>query len=393
MGREAELAQLRKWCDRALAGERQVVFVIGKPGIGKTTLLDAFVTEIAAINCWIGHGQCIEQYGAGEAYLPLLEAFGRLGRGPDGVHLVTLMNQYAPNWLWHLPALVSEQEYEMLHRRVSGVTPKRMMRELAEAVEILTMERPLVLVLEDLHWSDTSTLEWLAYVSRRRESARLLVIGTYRPVDAMRQGHPLRSVAQELQRQSQSQHLTLNYLSETGVAAYLTQRFAGQVIPDRLPQIVHQRTNGNPLFMISLVEDMMQEHMLPEGSGRWQLPENFEAAEIGVPEALRELIEHQLERLEPEAQRLLEAASVAGRECSAMAIAAGSDREIDEVEFACTTLARQHQYLQECGTVAWPDGTIASQYRFCHALYQEVLYERVPAGRKVSMHQRIGQSS
>jgi hypothetical protein len=126
---------------------------------------------------WIGWGQCIEQHGTGEPYLPLLEALGRLGRTPDGARLVVLLHQYAPSWLVHLPALVPDAETEALWRRAGRATRERMLRELAEVVEALTTERPLVLVLEDLHWSDVSTLDWLAYMARRREAARLLVLG------------------------------------------------------------------------------------------------------------------------------------------------------------------------------------------------------------------------
>ena len=107
--------------------------------------------------------------------------------------LVALLHQYAPSWLLHLPTLVSVTEREALQRRASGTTRERMLRELAEAVEALTTERPLVLVLEDLHWSDGATLDWLAYVARRREAARLLVLGTYRPVEAVVHAHPVRT--------------------------------------------------------------------------------------------------------------------------------------------------------------------------------------------------------
>ena len=124
-----------------------------------------------------------------------------------------------------LPALMSTTEFEALQRRVSGTTRERMLRELAEAVEVLTAERPLLLVLEDLHWSDGSTLEWLAYVARRLDWARLLVLGTYRPVDAIVRAHPVRPVMQELQRHGRGVELVLPYLPETGVAAYLARRF------------------------------------------------------------------------------------------------------------------------------------------------------------------------
>src|SRR5262249_21367942 len=149
----------------------------------KTSLVDTFVTQLTSqASLWLGHGQCIEQYGTGEAYLPLLEALGQMGRSPDGPQLVALLRQQAPSWLLQLPALRGLGEYEALQRYAGGTTRERMLRELAEAVEVLTVTRPCVLVLEDLHWSDTATIEWLAYVARRRGPARLLVLGTYRPV-------------------------------------------------------------------------------------------------------------------------------------------------------------------------------------------------------------------
>ena len=106
IGREREIARLHERFAQALQGERQVVFLSGEAGIGKTTLVDAFVEQVQAkTSLWIGRGQCVEHYGAGEAYLPLLEALGRLGRTPAGEPLVTALRHQAPSWLVHLPAL------------------------------------------------------------------------------------------------------------------------------------------------------------------------------------------------------------------------------------------------------------------------------------------------
>src|SRR5262249_31323077 len=132
---------------------RQVVFVTGEAGIGKTSLVDAFVVQIATREAvWLGRGQCIEQYGAGEAYLPLLEAFGQLGRGRDGARLVEVLHQYAPSWVLQSPALLQATAYEALQQRSSGTTRDRMLRELAEAVETLTLEHPLVLSASARPW-------------------------------------------------------------------------------------------------------------------------------------------------------------------------------------------------------------------------------------------------
>src|SRR5262249_3629125 len=183
VGREGACAQLHGWLAQARQGLRQVGFVTGEAGIGKTTVVDAFVAQVApAPDLWLARGQCIEHYGAGEAYLPVLDALGQLGRGPDGAQVVAGLEQYAPTWLVPMPALLAADALEAVQRRVLGATPERMLRELTEALEALTTERTLVLVLEDLHWSDAATLALLGALARRRAPARLLVVGTYRPV-------------------------------------------------------------------------------------------------------------------------------------------------------------------------------------------------------------------
>ena len=143
-----------------------------------------------------------------------------------------------------------------------------MLRELTEALDAFTTECPLVLVLEDLHWSDRATLEWLAYVARRPDPARLLILGTYRPVDAIVQAHPLRTVLTELQQHGQCVELALDYLSEAEVAAYLGQRFGGTRLAADLARVLHQRTHGNPLFLIAVVDELVRQQVVIEGPGR-----------------------------------------------------------------------------------------------------------------------------
>src|SRR5499433_1809838 len=225
VGRDAALAQLTQWWTTARQGTRQVGVIAGEPGIGKTALVHTFVAQVlAAEDVWVGHGQCLDHYGAGEAYLPLLEALGRLGRGPEGERLVTVLRQYAPSWLVQMPGLVPPHEWESLQRTAGEATQPRMLRELTEALDVLTTERPLVLVLEDLHWSDVSTLAWLAYVARRPDPARFLLLGTYRPVDAIIRAHPIRTVMTELTQHQQGVELPLDYLSAGEVATYCRQR-------------------------------------------------------------------------------------------------------------------------------------------------------------------------
>jgi predicted ATPase len=113
-------------------------------------------------------------------------------------------------------------------------------------------------VLEDLHWSDYSTLGLLAVLARRREASRLLLLGTYRLPDALQRGHPLHTAHHESQRHGQCAELPLPLLPETAVEDSLATRFSDTHLPAGLARLVHQHTEGNPLFMVTLVEDWVR---------------------------------------------------------------------------------------------------------------------------------------
>ena len=226
------LAQIQDHLARALQGTRQVVLVTGEPGIGKTAVVEAFVAQVVRQErWWIAQGQCVETYGVSEAYQPVLEALAQLCRVPKGARLVALLRQYAPTWLVQMPWLLTEADRTHLSQEIRGTTRERMLREFAELVETLTTEPPLLLLLEDLHWSDGATLDLLAMLARRRLPARLLVLGTYRPGEVLVQDHPLRLVMRDLQRRGDTTEVPLALLSAEAVAAYLSARFPQHQFP------------------------------------------------------------------------------------------------------------------------------------------------------------------
>jgi predicted ATPase/DNA-binding winged helix-turn-helix (wHTH) protein len=396
VGRATELGQLHGWWENALQGQRQIVFVTGGLGIGKTTLVDAFLQQVAVRpNIWIARGQCIEHYGTSEAYLPVLTALGRLCRGAGGKHLLKLLHRYAPTWLVQLPAFLSSPVRERLERETRGVTRERMLREIAEAVEAITAARGLILWIDDLQWSDVSTLDFVSFLAPRHERAQLLIIGTYRPVDILGNGHPLRAISQELAAHGQCRELQLGPLSEADMAEYLIERFAvgaHSSAPLRgLAHAIHQRTEGNPLFMVNAVDYLLALGAITRVDGQWDLHRAVASVQNGVPPSIQRLIERQIDQVSPEEQRVLEVASVAGAEFSAAAVAAGLEVAAEEVERQCAELARRALFLRPNGITKWPDGTVAARYGFLHTLYQQVLYERVPAGQRIGFHQRIGE--
>ena len=396
VGREQELVQLQSWLGQALHGKRHLVFVTGEPGLGKTTVVEAFLQTLDPrrptldASPWVGQGQCIEHYGAGEAYLPVLEALGHLARAADGEQVVEGLRRYAPTWLAQMPAFVPEGELEVGQQKVQGATQERMLREMAEALEALAVIRPVVLWLEDLQWSDYSTLDLLVSVARRRGPARLLVIGTYRPTDVIVSGHPLKGLKQELQLHRQCEELALQFLSETEVAQYLALRFPQHQFPAALAHVLHHSTEGNPLFLVNLVDDLLRREAIAARERQWALTVNVEEIEFGVPESLRQMVEQKVERLTREEQRLLEVASVAGATFSAAAVAAGLEEKAELIEERCDALVRQEQFLRAGRTEHWPDSTVTARYAFQHALYQSVLYGRLTESRRLRLHQQIG---
>ena len=391
VGRGAELAQLMQWWATARQGRRQVGCIAGEPGIGKTALVETFVAQIRETGeAWIGHGQCLDHYGAGEAYLPVLEALGRLGRGPDSPPLVNVLRQHAPSWLTHLPSLLAPEDQERLAQTVSGVTPDRMLRELAEALEALTTARPLVLVLEDLHWSDHATLEWLAYMARRRDPARLLILGVYRPVDALARAPALRAMVAELRHHPQYAELALDSLSAASTAAYVQQRCGEQPMPSALLQLVHQRTGGHPLFLVAMVDELRRRGLLETAGDTQGHQDALTVLGDLMPTSLQQSIEQRLEQLSDEEQLLLEAASVAGSTFAVAAVAASVGQAPESIEARYTALARQERFIQAADVEIWPNGTVTARYQFRHALYHEVVYTRVSAGNRVRLHQQIG---
>jgi DNA-binding winged helix-turn-helix (wHTH) protein/predicted ATPase len=391
VGREAMLQRLGETWAQARQGHRQVVWVTGEAGMGKTTVVEAFRAAMATDPAvWLAVGQCVEHYGTGEAYLPVLEALGQLCRGAGGERLVTLLRHHAPTWLVQMPWLLTETDRQQLHDELQGVTRERMLREFAEVVDTLTATTPLLLVFEDLHWSDYATLDLLALLARRQTPAHLLVIGTYRPVETMVRHHPLRTVVQDLQRHAHALALPLALLNAEAVAAYLAAHFPRQRFPAALAPWLHQRTDGQPLFLVTLVQALVERGVLYDHEGCWTAQEGLDALTLEVPESLRQLLEQQITRLPPEAQRVLEVASVAGVEFVAAAVAASLEAEATTVEEHCEALVAQ-QMLRFLEVTTWPDGTVATRYAFVHALYQQVVYERLGAGRRVRLHQRLGE--
>jgi predicted ATPase len=200
-------------------------------------------------------------------------------------------------------------------------------------------------------------------------------------------GHPLHGMVQELCGRGQAAELRLEVLPAAAVAAYVAGRLGGPVAA-ALTAFIAERTDGNALFMVNMLEHLVQQGHVVHRSGGWTLRPEAEA--VSVPEGLRQLLGRRLEALKPEARQVLEAASVVGEVFSVAAVAAALRGAMEEIEAVCEGLAAPHHFLADTGLTSWPDGTSAGSYRFQHALYQWVLYGGLGTVRRQRLHRRIG---
>jgi DNA-binding winged helix-turn-helix (wHTH) protein/predicted ATPase len=395
VGRDRVIDQMIASLALAERGSRRVLFVSGEPGIGKTTVVQAFLARgDVQSGVRVTWGQCVQHYGVGEPYRPLLDALTRLCRQPGGDRVIAQLERCSPTWLAQLPALLAPARLARLRRAAVGTTRARMLRELVDALETLTADQPLILWLEDLHWGDLSTLDWIAAFAQRPELARLLLVGTFRAPPAIEVDHPLFAVVERLRSTGFCQEIALEGLEEEAVVDYVMLRFPaapGQAATlDRLARLVHERTGGTPLFVVNVLDDLMGRGLLiPQGQG-WQLGPDLNALDLGIPESIRRTIERQVDRLDPDERALLETASVIGATFSAVAVADASGQVQTDVEAKLAGLGRHRRFIREAGAVEWPDGTIAGRFEFVHVLYCDVLYQRVPAGRRAALHRLIG---
>ena len=389
VGRGSKLEQLNRHLQSALAGQRQIVFVTGEAGIGKTTLVDAFhQTSFQTFNLLVARGQCVEGFGGKEAYYPVLEALGQFLQHENGP-LLSVLAKCAPTWLVQFPSLIRPEQRDALQREILGATRERMVRELCEALEAFTAVTPMAVILEDLHWVDPSTLDLLSALARRRQTARLMILATYRPTDVIRSHGPLKALKQDLRVHRLCEEVPLERLEESEIAEFLDAQFKGQ--PSSLAGLIYRHSGGNALFMIAILEDMQKRGLIAIKGITWSLTVPIKEVEINVPETLQGMLESQIAQLSPAERCVLESASVAGERFSLWTIAPTLDMVSDELEQICEGLSKPGQFIRSV-TVQEAAGLPSSTgFEFRHSLYRQVVYRALNGVSRSRLHRIIGE--
>lgn len=391
LGRAEELARLRSLLRQAAGGERQLVLVAGEAGIGKSALIEHFLLlEWSDDTVAIARGQCLEHFGGREPFYPIFDALSRAARELPAMDVVQTLRRHAPTWLVQMPSLVPAGEADSLRRDTFGASRERMLREMSETLEVLATRKPLVLVLEDLHWSDVSTLDLLSWITSRKEPAALLVLATYRPAEVIRQEHSLQQLRREWQSRGLCTELSLDALSLEETAGLLTWRFPANAFPDGFARMLYRHTGGHPLFLVNVVEDAVRRGELIEEDGLWRLHCPLDSFDLGVPHSLVHMIDRQVEQIASEEREALESAATAGVEVPVLCLV-DTEAEAESLERCFDGLARRRMFLQSAPDVILPDGRVSACYRFLHPPVQHALYARLSASRRARLHRQIAE--
>lgn len=394
VGRVGELSQLADAFRRAGNGERQIVFITGPAGIGKTTLVESLLGRPELHppdrSVWIARAGCVQHHGVHEPYMPVLDALARLARRPDAGDFAALLRRIAPTWLAQMPWLIADEP--LAQQTLQAVRPERMLREFGAFVEELTAERTLVLQFDDLHWCDAATVDLLSVLAERCERARLLVVATYRPAEVAVHDHPLASAVRNMLLQRRCSEIPLRELSAGDVRDYLSWRFPGAGNLEHWAHHIQQHTGGNPLFVTSIAEQMAARGWIGATDGTRSFAPDVEHADLGLPNDVERTISMQIETLSPAERDLLDAASVCGAAFTAEVAGKALRIAAEEAEKGCERLARVHRLLVFAESEDQADRSPTVRFRFAHDLYRQAVYRSLAAGARQRLHQRVGEA-
>ncbi len=380
VGRENELALLRSAVEHALSGRGRILALAGEPGIGKTRTAQVLAAWAEPLGLRVLWGRCHEEPGA-PPYWP----WQRVLRAYVEAFAAETLTEVLKDAAGHLAEIVPE-----LAQRVTGVEPVSRSADPAQARYRLfdaiagfwkraAAHEPLLVILDNVHWADASSLRVLEFLASEIATSRLLVVITYRDIELTR-AHPLSGMLAELSKQSVFQRMKLGGLSLNETSRFI-ESATGETPSLELLAKVHDQTEGNPLFVAEMTRFLVREAVLGADANT-RLPGRSSAAANRIPEGIREAIGTRLNRLSPACNALLGKAAVIGRRFELRALAdlpgdPGEDARAEAIEEALAAAVIEST-------------TEPGAYQFSHALIRETLYDEIPATRRSRLHLRIG---
>jgi class 3 adenylate cyclase/tRNA A-37 threonylcarbamoyl transferase component Bud32 len=374
VGRQRELGEMRGMLEDALGGHGRLLLLTGDPGIGKTRTAEQLATYARVRGARVHWGRCHETEGA-PAYWPWSEALRGYVREADPVGLRWQLGNRAADVAQVVPEL-TERLGDL--GEPPPLDPEqarfRLFDSLAGFLAGVSTSRPLVLVLDDLHWADESSLLLLRFVSRRLADTGLLLIGTYRDVELGRH-HPLAETLADVSGIEGVTRVGLRGLDAAGIASFIELTAGVDRPPPELAEAIHEQTGGNPFFIGEVVRLMAAEGRLGPDDAR---------REVAIPQGVRDVVGRRLDRLSDAANEILRLAAVCGRDFRLEIIERVSAREPQEILGALTEAVDARLIVASSER--------PGEYSFAHALVGETLDAEVPAARRAAAHREIAEA-
>ncbi|MHB8646625.1 MAG: ATP-binding protein [Thermomicrobiales bacterium] len=357
VGRETEQARLRDFLRAARAGRGGLVLIGGEAGIGKTTLAEMLCRDAERDDALVLGGRCYDlsetpPYGA------WIDLFARFHPADDPLPLPEAFQQRGT---------------------VGAVASQNVLFQQVQAFfTTLARHRPLLVLLDDLHWADPASLDLLRFLARSLDTLPLLLLVTYRS-DELTRRHPLYHLLPLLVREAQAERLDLQRIEEGDIRALIVARYAlPEAEAERLVVYLQARSEGNPFFLGELLRTLEAARVLRQSGEGWTLGD---LTQTRVPMLLRQVIDGRLARLDEEAQGLLAVAAVIGQEVSLVLWSLIAETD-EGTLLAVVEQASDAHIMDES-----PDG---AGVRFTHALIREAVYEGILPTRRRALHRRAG---
>lgn len=392
VGRDRERQSLRQELEAVAQGGGRILCVAGEAGLGKTTLIEGFLSEVSEgdVSFKLLRGRCSERLAGADAYLPILEALKGLLLEGRASTLALELKSLAPTWYVQV-APDDPSAARMAEEAPSGSQERRKL-ELSAFLREVSRHRALILFIDDLHWADASTVDLLVYLAAKFDSLRILVLLSYRPAELKLASHPFLKVQADLQARGVCREMPLEFLSREELERYLELQFPGHDFPMGFSELLHTRTEGSPLFMVGLLGYLRDAGVIARETDRWALTRSIPDLAESLPESVRGMIQRKTDQLSGAERQLLQAASVQGFELDSAVMARALELDAEEVEELLDRLDRVHSFVQLVGEKEFPDGTLTLRYRFVHVLYQNALDRSLRPTRRATVARRVAEA-
>lgn len=421
IGREPELRRLDGLLAEASGKRGSVVLIAGEAGIGKSALVERFL-EACAADCQVFRGRCSEQYGRAIAYSPWVEILVDITTdvGPDGrqiaSRLLSVVKDSLGPWLGAVPVVGSivaaiyetgksvKTHFVDHEARMGRLSTDDFRRSFLATLQKVAESGPEVLFLDDLQWSDASSIDLLFWLTREVANLPVLIIGTYRPSDvnvgSADSAHPLRAALHEMHHRYQEWAVIhLDTLSDEWLKQYLTTRFPRHEFDESFTALLYDVTDGNPFFAEQYLHLLEEQEHIVRCEGKWHLSGDVSAVRDQVPKDVEGVVRKRLDRLQDDIMKtVLLYGSAEGEEFTSFVLSKllgwDSLSRIDRVSLLTRikqSLVETHRFVLDEGTIVLPKAKRATKYRFAHTVLHRVLYGELNGEQRVLLHRAIAE--